>query len=114
MSNRHINRLVGDIMHRFTLGKAREACIEQVSEIIIHRLGRCYVLCFVQQSILPGAVGVSGSQNFLRQVQFFGTLNDTAVFPRSQATRGRKAGYSERCIICFVGDPGDLIPVGPS
>src|SRR5437764_75241 len=109
-SNWHIDRLVGDVVHRFTLWVAEEARIEQVNEIIIHIPGRCHALCFVQQSILPGAVGICGSQNFLRQVQFFRTLNDAAVFTRSQATRGSKAGHSQRCIICFVGDPGVLNP----
>jgi hypothetical protein len=86
-------------VHGITFGVAKEARIEQVNEIIIHVFGGCHALCFVQQSILPGTVGVGGSQNFLRQVQFFGTLNDAAVFtwslavsvPRT-ASRGSKAG----------------------
>ena len=45
--NWHIDRLVGDVVHRFTLWVAEEARIEQVNEIIIHIPGRCHALCFV-------------------------------------------------------------------
>ncbi len=101
--NGHLDWIVGNVMHGFGIRVANGAGIKQVNETLIHIMELRHVLCFVQQSILPCAVGVRGSENFLRPIQGFGALNDPTVLTWSYAARGSKPGDLERLIICIEG-----------
>src|SRR6266567_8383411 len=79
-----------------------------MDKIVIHELELGHLLDFVQQFVLPGAVGVRGLENFPRLLQGFGTLYHPAVFARSTSSRRGKARYSERFAIRLVGYPGVL------
>jgi len=111
--NGHSDWIVSNVMHCFGVRVANGTRIKQMHETLIHIVELRHVLRFVQESILPCAVGVGGAEDFLRPIQCFGALNDPTVFTWSYAARGGKPGDPQRLIIHIEGDFGVLHPGRP-